>query len=116
MQVTNIPAVAEKSSVKVNLRMNPSLMINVEGAYVLEEWEEEEVIEVPKKEEKKEEPGSSKKEEGEAEKVCHWVQQVVKGLCQVFFFKRMQTKWLTIFSPLFSPSGHVSTGRFLVCR
>jgi heat shock protein 4 len=67
-KVTNIPAVAEKSSVKVNLRMNPSLMINVEGAYVLEEWEEEEVIEVPKKEEKKEEPGSSKKEEGEAEK------------------------------------------------
>jgi len=35
----------------VNLRMNPSMVVSIEGAFVLKEWEEEEVVEVPKKEE-----------------------------------------------------------------
>uniref|UniRef100_A0A7S1I0A8 Uncharacterized protein n=1 Tax=Eutreptiella gymnastica TaxID=73025 RepID=A0A7S1I0A8_9EUGL len=51
-KVSKIPQLAEPSSVRVRLRINPSMLISVEGAFVTEEWEEEEEVEV-KKEEKK---------------------------------------------------------------
>eukprot|EP00667_Euglena_gracilis_P002070 EG_transcript_2066 len=82
-RVSQLPAAAEKSSVKVNLRMNPSMLINVEGAFVLEEWEEEEVIEVPKKEEKEEKPAEAENKdaapmETDQDKKPEVTKQVVK--------------------------------------
>jgi heat shock protein 4 len=47
-KVSQIPAVAD-SSVRVRLRISPSMLISVEGAFVTEELEEEEeVVEAPK--------------------------------------------------------------------
>lgn len=51
-KVSQIPQLAESSSVKVRLRINPSMLISVEGAFVTEEWEEDEEVDV-KEEEKK---------------------------------------------------------------
>jgi molecular chaperone DnaK (HSP70) len=64
-KVSNLPPIVDKTpaQVKVNLRMNPSMVVSIEGAFVLKEWEEEEVVEVPKKEE----PAEGKKEEKRAD-------------------------------------------------
>jgi molecular chaperone DnaK (HSP70) len=46
-KVSGIPSLPSQPSVKVKLRINPSMIINVEGAQVVEEWEEEEIVEEP---------------------------------------------------------------------
>ena len=49
-KVSQIPQLAESSSVKVRLRINPSMLISVEGAFVTEEWEEDEEVDVKEEE------------------------------------------------------------------
>lgn len=99
-RVSQLPAVAEKHSVKVNLRMNPSGLINVEGAFVLEEWEEDEVVEVPKKEEKKEEKEGEAKDPApmETDKKPEMEKQTIK--------KKKSRKHECVVTPLVS-TGHV---------
>eukprot|EP00993_Chasmostoma_nieuportense_P001492 NODE_236_length_2621_cov_181.063352_g221_i0.p1 GENE.NODE_236_length_2621_cov_181.063352_g221_i0~~NODE_236_length_2621_cov_181.063352_g221_i0.p1 ORF type:complete len:834 (-),score=282.09 NODE_236_length_2621_cov_181.063352_g221_i0:75-2576(-) len=67
-KIAEIPTIAEQPPTKVRLRINPSMIIKIEGASVTEEWEEEETIEVPKekKEDKKEEKSQNGTTDGPA--------------------------------------------------